>query len=295
MPPRIPSLETPPLHPGTPNYTLYAPQPAEWVRRDVLDASANGSFISTCLRVITRNGQSKNFETLSGQDGLTFGITDFATDGGVAEFMQRVNQHFPDEFAAAFADHAHDLLSLAWIKQNNAGGKGAAANDQGLIRFPWLRQGLDRILTDPHIRGVQLANFRHGKIDPSFEAFQHRGFKLQFTLGCMIGLANSLGAGGMRSALQQAIEHQADLGDSGELAVARRLLQHYVETDPHPGPKDGELLARGFVAGAELSEDGLGHRGRRAYALFKAFPLAAPFQELGEFSLADEGPLPPDG
>src|SRR5262249_17629338 len=125
---RNPSLDVQPKYPGTSNYTSCNPQPPERVRDEVLRVSSNGSFISRCLRVITREGRSKNFETITGQDGLTFGITDFATDGGIKEFMKIVSKYFPKEFAAAFGTNADNLLDDAWIKNNNAGGKGKKAN-----------------------------------------------------------------------------------------------------------------------------------------------------------------------
>jgi len=90
------------------------------VRDEVLRVAGNGSFISRCLLVLSRDGESKNFETITGQDGLTFGITDFATDGGVHEFMKMMQKHYPDDLKAAFPDHARDLLDQNWIRDNTA-------------------------------------------------------------------------------------------------------------------------------------------------------------------------------
>src|SRR5690348_9394739 len=136
-------------------YTDYRPQPPARVRDEVLRVASNGSFVSRCLLVISCAGTEKNFETITGQDGLTFGITDFATDDGVYEFMKLLSQSHPQEFNAAFGEHAKDLVARDWIKQNNGGGHGSSANDNGLVRFDWLRRGLDQILTNPHLYGMQ--------------------------------------------------------------------------------------------------------------------------------------------
>ena len=149
---RNPALDVQPKYSGTSNYTSYKPQPPERVRDEVLRVSSNGSFMSRCLRVITREGRSKNFETITGEDGLTFGITDFATDGGIKEFMKIVSKYFPREFEPAFGTNADNLLDDSWIKNNNSGGNGKKAKDNGLIKFLWLRKGLDRILTNRHLR-----------------------------------------------------------------------------------------------------------------------------------------------
>src|ERR1700736_3560296 len=93
IPPRIPPIEQAPLHPKTSTYTNYKPQPPSRVRDDVLRVTSNNSFISRCLRMISRNGESKNFETITGQDGITFGIKDFATDDGILSFMRALQAH----------------------------------------------------------------------------------------------------------------------------------------------------------------------------------------------------------
>lgn len=286
IPARVPPLDTPPKYPGTSQYTVYKPQPASRVQQAVLQACNNGSFVSRCLRVISRVGQSKNFETITGQDGLTFGITDFATDGGVAEFMELVFDRAPDSFKIAFNGYVDNLLDRHWIKANNGGGNGNSANDNGLIKFEWLRKGLDLILTNPELRPVQLENFHRGKVEPSLIKFQSEGYALEFTLATMIALANSLGASGMRKALESAIEGVGNLGDGTEPAVARALLERYIFGDPHPGMNDTKLINAAYSNAQLPAESGLGHRGRRAYWLFKVFPPASskPFTDLGEFA-----------
>lgn len=290
FPPRKPPLSVSPQHPGTSQYTIYEPQPAERVREVVLRVSSNGSFISRCLRMITREGVSKNFETITGQDGLTFGVTDFASDGGVHEFMKLMQTFYPKEFEAAFGDQGINLLNAAWIKKHNAGGHGKNANDNGLITFLWVREGLNRLLTNHRLYGLQLEYFKRGKVDPSLKLFEQHGFTREFTLAAMIGVANSMGSGGMRKSLTEAIKHTPGTGIERERAIVKRLLERYVLTDPHPGPADKELLENAFAGKTGLNEAGLGHRGRRAFMIFKLFPLATdrPFSGLGDFVLAEE-------
>ncbi|MFH0021443.1 hypothetical protein ACFZAC_07495 [Pseudomonas fluorescens] len=283
---RVPPLETPPKYPGTSRYTVYKPQPASRVQQAVLQACNNGTFVSRCLRVISRGGQSKNFETITGQDGLTFGITDFSTNGGVAEFMELIYAKSPELFHNAFNEHVDNLLDLNWIKSNNAGGKGKPANDNGLIKLAWLRKGLDLILTNPVLRSVQLENFRRGKVSPSLTTFQDKGYVQEFTLATMIGIANSFGVSGMRKALESTIKKVGNLGDRTEPAVAKALLERYVFGDPHPGMNDTKLINAAYSNAQLSAESGLGHRGRRAYWLLKVFPpaLNMPFTDLGEFA-----------
>jgi hypothetical protein len=292
LPPCEPPIETPPKNPGKKNYTNYRPQPHARVRADVLRVAGNGSFVSRCLLVITREGETKNFETITGQDGLTFGIADFASDAGVAEFMDLLSDHQPEVFQQAFGGNAPRLLDRAWIKRENNSARRVAAYDAGLIRFDWMRFGLDRIVTNRRLRGLQLENFRRGKIDGSHRLFTELGFVLEFTLGTMIGIANSQGVSGMRARLAHARQSASGTGAALEQQTAERLLRSYVSDDPNPGTKDEELLDLGFAGQgtAHLPHEGLSHRGRRAYQLFKHFPwsAASAFGGLGEFALESD-------
>ncbi len=297
-PSRSPSIDVQPKYldkdRGPSDYTSYKPQPPERVRAEVLRVTSNGSFISRCLLVITRDGRTKNFEDITGQDGLTFGVAHFATDGGIKEFMKIVNDYFPGEFKAAFGGNAANLLDYSWIKNNNAGGKGAEANDNGLIKFPWLRKGLDSILTNRHMYCAQLKNFRRGKVEPSLSTFSEHSFTMEFTLATMVGIANSKGVGGMRKHLETARRRASESGDTSERSIAKNLLEAYVFSDRKPGRKDKALLESGFSGSMDLSEDDLGHYGRRAYMLFKHFPFSEgrAFSELGDFALAADERLP---
>lgn len=285
---RKPPLSQEPAPRGTKFYTDYKPQPPARVRDEVLRVAGNGSFISRCLLVISRDGESKNFETITGQDGLTFGITDFATDGGVHEFMKLLQQRHPEDFRAVFAEHARDLLDENWIRKNNGGGKGMRANNNGLIRHAWLRTGLDRVLSDRRFHGLQLENFKRGKVTPSLERFEKEKFQFEFTLGAMIGVANSAGADGMRSFLDAAKTAVPRDTPGRELAIAKRMLRRYVETDRNPGADDLKYLAGVFDGKPPVTSPKLGHRGRRVRELVEKFPLQTPrtFARLGEFAIA---------
>jgi hypothetical protein len=249
--------------------------------------------------MITRDGQSKNFETITGQDGLTFGITDFATDGGVQDFMQLLHKRYPNEFKEAFGENTNKLLDSKWIQKNHADGHGTKANDNGLIGLRWLREGLDKILTNRHLYGLQLENFKRGKVEPSLSTFRENNFTLEFTLATMIGIANSkgvgnIGKGGMRNDLITAIKQASGSGIEHEKSIAKALLRNYVLADKKSSVNDKQLLEIGFAGLANLSEKGLSHRGRRAYQLFKHFPFAEgkPFTDLGNFILQPDERLP---
>lgn len=289
LPARKPSIETKPRFAGTKNYTDYKPQPLKRVAADVMAVSNSGSFVSRCLRMLSRDGQSKNFETITGQDGITFGVKDFATDGGVLSFMQGLKRTHSTEMIVAFGEeNTKHLIDSKWIKENNAGGHGKAANDAGLVRLDWFRKGLDQILTNPAIREYQLSEFVRETVQPSIDTFKAEGFKKEFTAGTMVGIANSAGGGGLARYLKAAKQAVGGSGVKNEAAIAKHILTAYVKEDPNPGSKDGDLLKIGFgEKPGTLSESGLGHRGRRAYQLFKLFPLKdnVDFSALGKFSL----------
>ena len=290
-PPRTPAIATAPTkkgqsHGDTRLYTEYKPDSAKRVRDDVMSYLKNGSFISRTLGVITRNGTSKHFETISGLDGLTCGIKDFATDSGVLTLFKILHAADPVKFDAAFGSHAKDVLSLSWITQHNAGGKGVGADDAGLVTLEWLRVGLDTLLADPALRPAQLAAFRDQTAEPCHQDFLQRGFTLEFSLATMIAIANSTGASGVRKRLDEIVAASNNTGLALERAAIQTLLTGYVGTS---NAANKALLEDGF-AGTDpklmKESSGLNHRGRRAFELFQQFPYAAEvlFTSLGEFS-----------
>jgi hypothetical protein len=279
---------------GKRRYTTYATD-AKAAAAEVMRVTAGGSFIERVLRVITVDGKSKNFFTMTGLDGLTVGITDFATNSGIAALLSAMHRHRPADFREAFGAHHASVLDAAWLAQNNAGGKKAPADDKGLIRIEWFRVGLSKLLCSRAFFGLQLGNFVRGKAEPSLRMFQEHGLKLEVTLAALIGIANSGGPGMAKGLLSKALRQHAALpaGRERELAVARTVMELYADGDKskgaHYAERAREVIEAAF-SGAELAArpDSLGHRGKRMWYTLKYFPpaQAAEFSGLGRFSLS---------
>ncbi len=150
-----------------------------------------------------------------------------------------------------------------------------------------MRTGLDSILSNRRFHGLQLENFKRGKVTPNLDRFEKEKFRYEFTLGAMVGVANSAGAGGMRSFLDSAMKAVPGDAPDRELAVAKRMLRRYVEADPHPGVDELKYLASVFDGRPPVTRPLLGHRGRRVRELVAKFPIQTPkeFEGLGEFAL----------
>ncbi len=308
-------------------YTNYSPRPYSRAMNDVFNVSRNGSFISRVLRVVTRAadadanspGEGKNFETITGEDGLTFGITDFT---GVPTFVANLNRAFPDIAQQAFGSNLQNAMSASWYRDNNHGNQWhrdgnheAGSNDRGAIRTDWLRRGLDEVLTNPALRGFQLAEFIREKCRPSL-AYCQRTFGasvLEFTMGVCVGIANSMGAGrsaanGQRGSGMAMVVDGAIAGlhltapvtnADDQLRVARAALLRYALRDCHgDGQRQGaqlnDRIAFGEASG-NLSTN-LGHSGRRARGIYLQFPPArrVAFNGFGTFSLEPNERYPGD-
>lgn len=286
----IPSIEKSPLYqrttPTATKYTVYQPAEKERVIQDVLQATANGSFVSRALRMVTVAGTGKNFEMITGQDGLTFGVGDFATSDSIFAWMHEVNQRHPEKVKAAFGEKIELAVSRRWIADNNAASlTRARKNDNGLVAIPWFRQGLGALLCDPEIRGAQLAVWKATKVDPSKLVFNEHKFDLELTLGSMIGVANSMGVGGMKTLFKKAAARaKSSDGKDRELEITRDALTVYAASDPHRKPADGESVKR-ILSGDKVSCDLLGHRAKRVCTIATYFDVvnAKPFLELGSF------------
>jgi hypothetical protein len=202
---RNPTIDTPPLHPGggPSEYTEYKIASAadrEAVRQDVLRVAGNGSFVSRCLLVISRQGSSKNFVTITGEDGLTFGIKDFISDS-VRSLLLDMEKRAPGTLATVFGSQAGDVVDAKFLAQHTD-----KATDRGLIGIGWLRVGIDQVLCDRRFHGVQLRKFVEEAVRPSLDTFEQAGFQLAFSAAAMVGVANSFGAGGMVNRLARARE-----------------------------------------------------------------------------------------
>ena len=224
----IPTIDTPPRHPGggPSEYTEYKIASAadrEAVRQDVLRVAGNGSFVSRCLLVISRQGLSKNFVTITGEDGLTFGIKDFISDS-VRSLLLDMEKRAPGTLATVFGSHAGEVVDAKFLAQHTD-----KATDRGLIGIGWLRVGIDQALCDRRFHGVQLWKFVEEAVRPSLDTFEQAGFQLAFSAATMVGVANSFGAGGMVNRLGNA-RKSVGAGD-GEAKIIRRFVQDYALRD----------------------------------------------------------------
>jgi len=279
-----PLAEDPPL---VKKFWDYSPSDGARLAGDVMRASNNGSFVSRILRVISHEGHSKTFETITGEDGLTFGATDFA-GSGCYSFFKDASTHYPADFAKFFGSSAVDLLNERWVKEHNP-----KKSNGGLVRFRFVREGLARFLGQRRLHGFQLAHFMRGKVRPSLDVFQEHEFRYSLTLGAMICIANTLGAPSMRiNFLKPALLHARATAEIGqELAIAKWMIEKYTNSKLEKYPDVATIVQRGFLANpGPLPEDHLGHRGRRVRSLVVEFPAGKGelFKELGTFTLDRE-------
>jgi hypothetical protein len=288
--PRNPDINTAPRHTGEgPNsYTQYRLRDAadrEAACADVVRVAGSGSFVSKCLLMITRHGGSKQFLTITGQDGLTWGIKDFISDS-VHPVFAKLDATWPDVIDAVFAERADTLRSKDWLVEH-----ADKRNDRGLVTIGWLRRGLDEILCDRRFHGLQLHQFVAEAIEPSRKIFNEAGFRLALSLAAMVGIANSFGAAGMAGRLRAAREEAG--ASAGESTIIQMFCSAYAARDAAGHEEDTRrLLRRGFEleSGPIPDADTLGHSGRRIRELFLLFPWADQelFDELGDFALEDD-------
>lgn len=245
---------------------------------EVQKATGPNSFVARSLRVITGNGGSKIFETVTGQDGLTFGIKDF-TSGGLLPLLQLIENHHPGAVKAAFGPDT-PVLKSGWLAARTS-----AVNDHGLIALKDVRVGLDRILSNPQYFDEQLERFVKEAVDPSLKKFHDRNYRREFTLASMVGVANSGGAGGLERWLAQA---EKNTKSKKEETVIPELMRIYTMRDA--GSKTTatqDLLDKVFrgKTGALPDWDSLGHSGRRLRWLAEYFSWSKgkDFEELGSF------------
>lgn len=292
--PRKPSIDSDPHSSSYTTYDFANKADRDRAVAEVRSVTNNGSFISRSLLMITNNGLSKKFETITGEDGLTFGIKDF-TSGGVFPFLQLVNQQKAQAIPKAFGPFAANVLNQTWLNQHTS-----AHDDQGLVAIREFRKGLDQILCDRAWHGAQLQHYRAESVEPALAAFKKRNFRLEFSLAAMIGVANSFGPGsetsgnGMIGRLNAA-KVAAASNDEGQ--IMRVFVKAYAVRDAHNASEQAaaeRLIKIGFgdAPGTLPSQDQLSHSGRRVLLLFQIFPWKEQqaFGSLGEFVLAsDEG------
>ena len=260
---------------------------------EIRSVTSNGSFISRSLLVISNNGLSKKFETITGEDGLTFGVKDF-TSGGVFPLLQLINQQNPEAIETAFGSFTPNVLDRKFLDA-----KTSRDDDHGLIAIREFRKGLDQILSDRTWHGAQLQRYRMESVEPSLAAFNKREFRTEFSLAAMIGVTNSFGPGSEstgRGMIGRLNEAQASVSSNDEGQIMRAFVRAYATRDAKGSQQAAaeRLVKVGFgdASGNLPSQDDLSHSGRRVLLLFQIFPLKEqrPFTELGNFVLApDEG------
>lgn len=273
----------------------YSPADAARLADEVMAATANGSFVSTMIRVLSRGGQSKTFREITGQDGLTCGVGDFA-GGGIADLFERMAEDFPSDFAAAFPDDSHraQLVDDAWVARENGGN--SRYDNAGLIRYRWVREGLAVVLDDVHHDGWQLAQVLRGKVRPAVDVAAAQGICTAFGVAALCGIANSFGAGGMRRSFAAPAAERYPRDERAQIAwMLERYVRDEVDSDRATRPLVAELerALRGEVP--QLPDRGLGHRGRRLRELLQRFPsTSAPYTGLGTFTLRADQAWPGD-
>ena len=301
------SLDTPPRHrddpkPKTHDLTSYSPA-GNGPKNEVHRVTSNLSFASRTLFIIA---EDKHFEDLTGEDGNTIGIGDFAAGSDVA-FLLEAKRLYPTLVAEAFAgDAVH--VEKAWLHAHMAGKDDAGhwLNDHGLIAIDWLRKGTARILADRRFYGIQLDFWMADKVKPSRQEFEKHGFTLEFTLAAMCGMANSMGPGGMRKLVEKGVERASrKQGRDRELAAIRYAVDTYAHTgasfrDDSPEKERAQRSADAAIAhifdGADRPKSAE-HRGNRMLLTGDWFPLSEPKEfdgTLGGFAL-EEGEKAPAG
>jgi cell wall-associated NlpC family hydrolase len=288
--------------PDTSQYTDYSPR-GKRPRAEVQRVTDNGSFVSEVLRIITAD---KHFEGLTGLDGLTIGIGDFAAGSDIS-FLFAARYAQPALFRTIFGSHTDEMMrgtpSEGWLHQH-----ASRRNDHGLIAISWLRKGIARLLADRRSHGIQLDFWQRDKVAPSLAAFRSYGFELEFSLAAMCGMANSMGAGGMRRLLAQGKGAAAAAGKTGrdrEIAILRLACDRYAHTGATFRASQSEEKRRKaseqatavirHVFDGEPPPGDAQHRATRILRTNRAFPLhlAKVFSgDLGRFALEPEEQAP---
>lgn len=285
-PARNPEITTKPAYRNNPTasggqYTEYKLKEAaarQGAVAMVRKVTAADSFVARTLRVVTGNGGSKIFETITGQDGLTFGVKDF-TSGGLLPLLELIEKHHPGAVKAAFSDQTR-VLEKGWLEKQTS-----SRNDHGLVALSEVRIGLDRILCDVRFHDEQLDRFVAEAVEPTLKKFNARKYVREFSLAAMIGAANSGGPGGLEKWLSQA---EKKTGSKKEEVVIPEFLRIYTMRDATGKvTATQDLLDKVFhdKQGKLPHWDSLGHSGRRLRWLAEYFPWKSgkDFKKLGSF------------
>lgn len=274
------STKASPKHSEYTDYALKESEARKIAIEQVRSFTGAKSVLARSLRVITNNGESKIFETITGQDGLTFGIKDF-TSGGLLPLLKLIEKNHPGSIHAAFGSGTQ-VLKGGWIKERISD-----KNDHGLVALKEIRLGLDQILSNPDYFDEQLERYVKEAVDPTIEKFKARGYKREFSLAAMIGAANSGGSVGLERWLKQA---EKKTQSTQEEVVMPEFMSIYALRDAETDEKvkaTKDLLDKVFhgKTGELPGLSKLGHSGRRLRLLaeFFSWSPAVEFKELGAF------------
>jgi hypothetical protein len=269
-------------HPSGGEYTEYKLKEKD-VRAHAIDevraVTGSGSFIARSLRVITGNGGSKIFETITGEDGLTFGIKDFTSDG-LLPLLKLIETNHPGAINGAFGENTK-VLQEGWLAARKS-----KINDHGLIDIAEVRRGLDVIFSDPQFHGEQLERYKTESVDRVLGIFKERAYEKEFTLAAMVGAANSGGIGGLEKWLAKAHDK---IGSSDEEKIVPEFVRIYALRDAESSrvKATNDLIEKVFhgKAGSLPDWDELSHSGRRVRWLAEYFSWGEGdrFSELGSF------------
>lgn len=279
-------------------YTIYRVEGDEQ-REAVLRATSNLSFISRLLRVLTHDGKAKSFATLSGLNGLAFGLDAFADLDDLAVFFRAAHRVHTSEFQSAFGPQYAQLLDRAWLRQNMGPG-GVAGDDKGLVRLAWVRTGLDRFLcASDASHKVQLALWKRNHLAPLLPFVKQAKLTQEFTVAALAAAAASTNSSFATEALSEALaRRQRGDDEEHELSAAEALLTRFLAplADSNRVLYQNTLLllgravhGRGSTPSPAQTSEGEFLAERVAF-LIKYFPpwKRTSFQGVGAFALGEE-------
>ncbi|HKC59872.1 MAG TPA: hypothetical protein VKB92_07290 [Myxococcales bacterium] len=292
--------------PGTHELTSYSPA-GNGPKDEVYRVTASLSFIARTLFIIA---EDKHFEDLTGEDALTIGVGDFAA-GSDIRLLQDFDAAYPSLAKEAFGDKYDQVYggNAKWLRAAQKATikkDGSYRNDHGAIVNGWFRRGVGQLLADRRLYGVQLRTWRKDKVESSLGAFQGFGFKLQFSLAAMCGMANSMGPGGMKALVQKSLgQVKGKSGQEKEIAAMRLAVAGYASSGASFNADNGDKRVKAAQENAAATVAAIfdggkrpgdpEHRALRMLHTGDWFPIkeAAEFDgDLGDFQL-EEGEQAP--
>lgn len=154
------------------------------------DALKNGLAGDVLWKVISREGESKNYNDLLKLDGGTVGIAHFAYSG-LGELYNNMNTQ------KYFGKSKEEMISK-YSKGCRPAGRSGNDTGWGCYYRDWWRSGMERFLKSPESKKVQNKAWFEKMRTPIQNALNH-GWKTKRQMAIAMGIANSKGAGGFNS------------------------------------------------------------------------------------------------